>query len=72
MMAAAAEPSEPIPVYTGPTKTGTALIAAVAAEAEKQTMSVKYYSRERIAALLKDVYATPPELIKKVKDAMVQ
>ncbi|MCD6073620.1 MAG: tripartite tricarboxylate transporter family receptor [Rhodospirillales bacterium] len=41
-------------------------------EAEKQTMSVKYYSRERIAALLKDVYATPPELIKKVKDAMVQ
>jgi D-alanyl-D-alanine carboxypeptidase len=37
MMAAAAEPSEPIPVYTGPTKTGTALIAAVAAEAEKQT-----------------------------------
>ena len=41
-------------------------------EAEKQTMSVKYYSRERIAALLKDVYATPPELIRKVKDAMVQ
>ena len=37
MIAAAAEPSEPVPVYTGPTKTGTALIAAVAAEAEKQT-----------------------------------
>ena len=37
MLAAAAEPSEPVPVYTGPTKTGTALIAAVAAEAEKQT-----------------------------------
>jgi len=41
-------------------------------QAEKQSMSVKYYSRERIAALLKDVYATPPELIKKVKDAMAQ
>ncbi len=37
MMAAAAVPSEPVPVYTGPTKTGPALIAAVAAEAEKQT-----------------------------------
>ena len=37
MLAAAAEPSEPVPVYTGPTKTGTALIAAVAADAEQQT-----------------------------------
>ena len=37
MMAAAPEPSDPIPVYTGPTKTGPALIAAVAADADKQT-----------------------------------
>jgi D-alanyl-D-alanine carboxypeptidase len=37
LIAAAAAPSEPVPVYTGPTKTGPALIAAVAAEAEKQT-----------------------------------
>ena len=37
LIAAAPEPSEPFPVYTGPTKTGTALIAAVAADAEKQT-----------------------------------
>jgi D-alanyl-D-alanine carboxypeptidase len=37
LLAAEAAVSEPIPVYTGPTKTGTALIAAVAAEAEKQT-----------------------------------
>jgi D-alanyl-D-alanine carboxypeptidase len=29
--------SEPIPVYTGPTKTGPALIAALAEDAEKQT-----------------------------------
>jgi D-alanyl-D-alanine carboxypeptidase len=37
LLAAEAAASEPIPVYTGPTKTGPALIAAVAAEAEKQT-----------------------------------
>jgi D-alanyl-D-alanine carboxypeptidase len=37
MLAAAAAPSEPIPVYTGPTRTGAALIAAVAADAEEQT-----------------------------------
>jgi len=36
LMAAAPAPSEPIVVYTGPTKTGTALIAAVAAESDKQ------------------------------------
>ena len=37
MMAAAAAPSEPVIVYTGPTKTGPALIAAVAVDSEKQT-----------------------------------
>ena len=37
MIAAAPQASEPIPVYTGPTKTGTALIAAVAADTEQQT-----------------------------------
>src|SRR6185295_6259082 len=37
MIAAAAAPSEPVIVYTGPTKTGPALIAAVAVDAEKQT-----------------------------------
>jgi D-alanyl-D-alanine carboxypeptidase len=49
MIAAAAEPSEPVPVYTGPTKTGTALIAAVAAEAEKQTPA-KRGKKSKIAA----------------------
>ena len=38
MLAAAAAPSEPVIVYTGPTKTGPALIAAVAVDAEKQTL----------------------------------
>ena len=37
MLAQAAAPSEPIQVYTGPTRTGAALIAATAADFEKQT-----------------------------------
>lgn len=37
MLAAAAAPTEPVVVYTGPTKTGTDLIAAVAVDAQKQT-----------------------------------
>src|SRR5436305_10281567 len=38
MMAAAAAPSEPVIVYTGPTKTGPALIAANAADAAEQAV----------------------------------
>ena len=38
LMAAAPAPSEPILVYTGPTRTGAALIAAVAADTESQTV----------------------------------
>lgn len=37
MLAAAPAASEPIVVYTGPKKTGTALIAALAVDSEKQT-----------------------------------
>ena len=37
MLAAAPAASEPVIVYTGPTKTGPALIAAHAADSEKQT-----------------------------------
>src|SRR3954463_12337560 len=37
MIAAAPAPSEPVIVYTGPTKTGPALIAATAADADSQT-----------------------------------
>jgi D-alanyl-D-alanine carboxypeptidase len=36
LLAAAPAASEPIPVYTGPTRTGAALIAAVAADADEQ------------------------------------
>jgi D-alanyl-D-alanine carboxypeptidase len=37
LLATAPAPSEPISVYTGPTRTGPALIAAVAEDAENQT-----------------------------------
>jgi D-alanyl-D-alanine carboxypeptidase len=48
LIAAAAAPSEPVPVYTGPTKSGPALIAAVAADAEKQTPA-KRSKKSRVA-----------------------
>jgi D-alanyl-D-alanine carboxypeptidase len=60
LLAAAAEPSEPVPVYTGPTKTGAALIAAVAAEAEKQA-SAKRGKKSRIAAKKPDAAAPKAE-----------
>ena len=49
LLAAAAAPSEPIPVYTGPTKTGAALIAAVAVDADKQTARPRG-KKSRVAA----------------------
>jgi D-alanyl-D-alanine carboxypeptidase len=56
LMAAAPAPSEPIVVYTGPTKTGAALIAAVAAESEKQAERPK--GRKTRAAAKKSNAAT--------------
>ena len=49
LLAAAPAPSEPIPVYTGPTKTGTALIAALAVDTERQTTRHRG-KRSRVAA----------------------
>src|SRR5207244_9514869 len=60
MLAAEAAASEPIPVYTGPTKTGTALIAAVAAEAEKQTPA-RRGKKSKIAAKKPDAAAPKEE-----------
>ncbi|MGA2289356.1 serine hydrolase [Bradyrhizobium sp.] len=48
LLAAAPAASEPIPVYTGPTRTGTSLIAAVAEDAEKQT-SRRHGRKSRVA-----------------------
>jgi D-alanyl-D-alanine carboxypeptidase len=58
MLAAAPAASEPIPVYTGPTKSGAALIAAVAAEAEKQTPA-KRGKKSRVAAKKPNAAAAP-------------
>ena len=73
----AAEPaaSEPILVYTGPTKTGVALIAAVAEDAEKQTtrhrgkkshVAAKKPDTAASPALPKQVNATPKAGVKPV------
>ena len=58
LLAGPAAASEPIPVYTGPTKTGPALIAAVAAEAEKQTPA-KRGKKSHVAAKKPDAAAAP-------------
>jgi D-alanyl-D-alanine carboxypeptidase len=56
MLAAAPAASEPIAVYTGPTRTGTALIAAVAADAEKQASRPRG-KKTRVAAKKPDAVA---------------
>src|SRR5207302_1746219 len=57
----AAEPaaSEPISVYTGPTKTGAALIAAVAADSEKQAVKPRGKKVRVVAARKPDASAEP-------------
>jgi D-alanyl-D-alanine carboxypeptidase len=57
LLAAAPAASEPIPVYTGPTKTGAALVAAVAAD-EKQEPR-RRGKKSRIAAKKPDATAEP-------------
>jgi D-alanyl-D-alanine carboxypeptidase len=57
LMAAAPAPSEPITVYTGPTRTGAALVAAVAADADQQTVRPKG-KKARHAAKKPDAEAT--------------
>jgi D-alanyl-D-alanine carboxypeptidase len=44
-LAAPPAPSEPIVVYTGPTRTGAALVAAVAADADSQTAAARHGKR---------------------------
>jgi D-alanyl-D-alanine carboxypeptidase len=59
LLAAAPAPSEPIPVYTGPTKSGPALIAAVAADSEMQTPRRKGKKSQAVAAKKPDTAAAP-------------
>ena len=58
LMAAAAAPSEPIVVYTGPTRTGAALVAAVAADSDKQA-SPHRGKKSRVAAKKPETAAEP-------------
>jgi D-alanyl-D-alanine carboxypeptidase len=58
LIAAAAAPSEPVLVYTGPTKSGPALIAAIAADAQLQTPA-KRGKKSRIAAKKPETAAAP-------------
>ena len=58
LLAAEAAPSEPIPVYTGPTKTGPALIAAVAMDTEMQTPP-RRGKKSRVAAKKPNTAAEP-------------
>ena len=49
LMASAPAAAEPVPVYTGPTRTGTALIAAVAADADQQATPKPRGKKSRVA-----------------------
>ncbi len=60
LIAAAPAPSEPIAVYTGPTRTGTGVIAAVAADADAQTQAKPHRGKKsRLAARKPDDGAAP-------------
>ena len=56
LLAAAPAPSEPIPVYTGPTRTGAALIAAVTADAAEQ-VARRHGKKSRVASKKTDTQA---------------
>jgi D-alanyl-D-alanine carboxypeptidase len=59
-LAASPLPSEPIVVYTGPTRNGAALIAAVAADTANQDAArPKHGKRSRVAAKKPDAAAEP-------------
>jgi D-alanyl-D-alanine carboxypeptidase len=70
LMAAAPAPSEPIPVYTGPTRTGTAVIAAVALDAEKQTSH--HRGKKTVATQKPDAATAAKETGKDAKPATVK
>ncbi|HVS38625.1 MAG TPA: hypothetical protein VMS17_23920, partial [Gemmataceae bacterium] len=61
ILAAAPAASEPIPVYTGPTRTGPALIAAVAADADAQAAEATRHSKRGRHGAKKPPEAGPDE-----------
>jgi D-alanyl-D-alanine carboxypeptidase len=66
LLAAAPVASEPVIVYTGPKKTGTALIAALAVDAEKQTPRQRG-KKSRVAAKKPDAGTAPKAAAKDAK-----
>jgi D-alanyl-D-alanine carboxypeptidase len=66
LLAAAPAASEPIPVYTGPTRTGAALVAAVAADDLLQT---RHHGKKSRVAEKKQTAAAEPKADAKPADA---
>jgi D-alanyl-D-alanine carboxypeptidase len=58
LLAADPEPSEPVVVYTGPTRTGAALVAAVAADSDRDSPAARHRGKKaRLAARKPDAAA---------------
>ena len=70
LLAMAPAASEPIPVYTGPTRTGAALVAAVAADDQLQTRHRG--KKSRVAEKKQDAAAEPKAEAKDAKPAGVK
>ena len=68
LLAQAPAPSEPIPVYTGPTRTGAALIAAVAADSDRDAVKPRGKGKKtHVAAKKPDAGAEPKSDAKDAK-----
>jgi D-alanyl-D-alanine carboxypeptidase len=70
-LAANPAPSEPVVVYTGPSRSGAALVAAVAADSDSQQAAGRRGKRARVAARRTDAAATAGE-VKPAKPAAVR
>jgi D-alanyl-D-alanine carboxypeptidase len=71
ILAAAPAPSEPIPVYAGPTRTGAALIATVAADvaADDRAAAARHRAKKSHLAAKKPPEAAPDNTGKQAKSA---
>jgi D-alanyl-D-alanine carboxypeptidase len=69
ILAAAPAPSEPIPVYTGPSRTGAALIAAVAADTDAQSAEARRGKKSRHGVKKPLAASGPDDAGKEVKSA---
>jgi D-alanyl-D-alanine carboxypeptidase len=65
LIAGPPDPAEPILVYTGPTRSGAALLAAEAADAEKQ--AARHKAKKRLAAKKPDLAESKTEAGKESK-----